>query len=258
MVRPPPVDFDRLMITGRPLARNQQSNEHLLWQNRQSAQPATSRGNSCVEGAMPDFELWIGRWKDDAVTLTASSYTIGSDPESVDIALEDTAVSSIHLALERVGTAWLVRDVGSRNGTRVNGERLTGQRRLRDRDEINVGRTNLVFRDGVVNRRPKTDALAAPPEHLTAREKQVLIALCRPLLLHNTFQQPASVREIAASVHTGKNAVQAHLTNLFVKFGIHEQEGVNRRVVLANEAIQRGVVTIADLEADFQGESNRP
>ena len=78
----------------------------------------------------------------------------------------------------------------------------------------------------------------------------MLVELCRPLVSHNIFQPPASVREIAERLYIGKNAVQAHLSNLYDKFGIYDEgDGVSRRVVLANEAMQRGVVTIADLEA---------
>ena len=51
------------------------------------------------------------------------------------------------------------------------------------------------------------------------------------------------------SSFVGKNAVQAHLSNLYDKFAIYEDDGVSRRVLLANEAIQRGAVTMADLEA---------
>ena len=80
-------------------------------------------------------------------------------------------------------------------------------------------------------------------------ERRVLVELCRPLVSHNTFQPPASVREIAARLFVGKNAVQAHLANLYDKFGIYDEGVGGRRVVLANEAVQRGAVTIADLAA---------
>ena len=50
-----------------------------------------------------------------------ASLRIGSDAESVDLALADPAVSRVHAILEQVGTTWLVRDLGSRNGTRLNG-----------------------------------------------------------------------------------------------------------------------------------------
>ena len=88
---------------------------------------------------MPALEVWSGRGKDRVVTLSEASLTIGSDPDSADLALADPAVSRVHAILEQVGTTWLVRDLGSRNGTRLNGERLIGQRRLRDGEEILLG-----------------------------------------------------------------------------------------------------------------------
>ena len=197
---------------------------------------------------MPALEVWSGRGRDRVVTLSDGPYTLGSDEGSADITLADPAVSRVHAILERVGTTWLLRDLGSRNGTRVNGERLTSQRRLHDGEELLVGRTRLVFRDGADARRPATDALEAPPSNLTRMERRVLVELCRPLLSHNVFQPPASVREIASALFIGKNAVQAHLTNLYDKFGIYQDNAdVSRRVVLANEAMQRGVVSLADL-----------
>ena len=206
---------------------------------------------------MPALEVWSGRGMDHVVTLSEASLMIGSDADSVDLVLADPAVSRVHAILERIGTTWLVRDLGARNGTRVNGERLTGQRRLRDGEEILVGRSRLVFRDRSEKRRPATDALEAPPTNLTRMERRVLVELCRPLVSHNHFQPPASVREIAERLYIGKNAVQAHLSNLNDKFGIDDEgDGVGRRVVLANEAMQRGVVSIADLEARSSDEGN--
>lgn len=197
---------------------------------------------------MPTVEVWSDRGRDRVVTLDGPSYLVGSDVESADIAVSDATVSRVHAVLERVGTTWLVRDVGSRNGTRVGGERLTGQRRLRNGDEIILGRTRLVFLDSTEGRRQSTDSLASPPDNLTRMERRVLVELCRPLMSHNAFQPPSSVREIATRLYIGRNAVQAHLSNLYDKFGIAPDGDANRRVVLANEAMQRGAVTIADLD----------
>ena len=205
---------------------------------------------------MAAIEVWSERGRDRVMTLTAPSYVIGTDPTSAGIVVDDAAVSRVHAVLERVGTTWLVRDIGSRNGTRVGGEQLTGQRRLHDRDDVVVGRTRLVFRDSADALRPATDALEAPPDNLTRGEKRVLVELCRPLVSHNSFHQPSSVREIAARLFIGKNAVQAHLSNLYDKFGIYDEGDVNRRVVLANQAMQRGAVTLADLEERRGDETN--
>src|SRR3954467_15557492 len=197
-------------------------------------------------GGMGVIEVWSQRGRDRVVDLEGASQMIGSNSESASIAIDDSTVSGLHASLTRVGTTWLVCDLGSRNGTRLNGGPLTKSRQLRDRDEIHIGRTRLVFRDSEEQRRPKTSRLAKPPQ-VTRTEKNVLVELCRPLLSHNAFHPPASVQEIAEQLHVVKNAVQAHLVNLYDKFEIYGDAGSSRRVTLANQAIERGVVTLADL-----------
>jgi len=196
---------------------------------------------------MPSFEVWSTRGRERVVNLTEPSYIVGSD-HAADVVLDDSTVSGLHARLDRVGTAWLIMDLGARNGTRVDGERLTTQRRLRNGQQVSLGRYRLVFLDGQEARRHATDPLAPPPANVTRAEKRVLVELCRAMLAHNTFQVPASVREIASRLGTGKNAVQFHLENLYDKFAIHRDEATDRRTVLAEEAVQRGAVTLADLD----------
>jgi len=143
--------------------------------------------------------------------------------------------------------AWCIRDLGSTNGTLVNGKRLVGERVLRDGDEITLGRTRLVYRDQANWREPSTDGLPSPPA-LTPRERDVLVELCRPVLSGNAFTPPASVREIADELVVTEAAVKQHLAHLFDKFVIPERGRDSRRVRLANQALQRGAVTLADLQ----------
>lgn len=165
-----------------------------------------------------------------------------------DLLINDPAVSRFHAAIERVGAVWCIRDLGSTNGTLVNGRRILGERALRDGDEIVLGRTRLVYRDRATWQEPSTDRLAqAPP--LTPRERDVLVELCRPVLSGNAFTPPASVREIADALVVTEAAVKQHLGHLFDKFDIHEEGRESRRVRLANDALQSGAVTLADLHA---------
>src|SRR5918998_134530 len=61
----------------------------------------------------------------------------------------DARVSRTHAELERLGAEWAVSDDGlSRNGTWLNGSRVTGRRRLRDGDVVLVGATTLAFLAG--------------------------------------------------------------------------------------------------------------
>jgi len=54
--------------------------------------------------------------------------------------VEDLQVSIRHALLLRDGDRWLVRDLGSRNGTFVNGHPITTDTRLDDTDQIRLGR----------------------------------------------------------------------------------------------------------------------
>lgn len=55
-------------------------------------------------------------------------------------------VSRVHCQLERVASDWILVDDGlSRNGTYLNGDRISGRRRLSDQDIIGVGETQVVF-----------------------------------------------------------------------------------------------------------------
>jgi NADPH-dependent 2,4-dienoyl-CoA reductase/sulfur reductase-like enzyme/pSer/pThr/pTyr-binding forkhead associated (FHA) protein len=62
------------------------------------------------------------------------------------VVLADREVSSLHAQLTRDDAGWFLRDVGSRNGTAVNGIQITDAHLLRDGDRIRVGTTDLVFR----------------------------------------------------------------------------------------------------------------
>lgn len=82
--------------------------------------------------------------------LVGAITVIGRD-EAADIILDDPGVSRRHCEV-RVSTdgphlVTSVRDLSSTNGTFVNGERVTSQR-LRDGDQLTVGRTQAVFRPG--------------------------------------------------------------------------------------------------------------
>jgi pSer/pThr/pTyr-binding forkhead associated (FHA) protein len=73
--------------------------------------------------------------------------TVGRDASN-DLSLNwDPEVSRVHAQLDRIGDDWTLVDEGlSRNGSFVNGERLSGRRRLADGDELRFGNTTVVFR----------------------------------------------------------------------------------------------------------------
>jgi pSer/pThr/pTyr-binding forkhead associated (FHA) protein len=72
--------------------------------------------------------------------------TIGRSLDA-DITLEDGAVSRNHCTIIPEGDAWLVLDLQSRNGTRVN-QRNVDKHELKPGDVIAVGHTKITFHPG--------------------------------------------------------------------------------------------------------------
>ncbi|MET7602069.1 DUF1707 and FHA domain-containing protein [Streptomyces avermitilis] len=68
---------------------------------------------------------------------------IGRDPAS-GLRLSHDTVSRVHAELRRQGGLWVLRDLGSTNGTTVNGRRVIGAAVVRDGDQVSFG--NMAFR----------------------------------------------------------------------------------------------------------------
>jgi hypothetical protein len=191
------------------------------------------------------LEVWSPGGR-ELVPLGAGRLTVGRDPSNDVVIARDGALSRLHAVLEPVGRGWCVIDLSSHNGTFVNGERVSGERPLHAGDDIQVGRTRLVYRtDERSDELVATEVPQRAPD-LTRREREVLIALCRPVLSGEMFTEPAAIHAIAREFVVSDAAIKQHLLHLHDKFGIYEQ-GEHRRVRLANEAIRRGAVRLGDL-----------
>jgi hypothetical protein len=68
---------------------------------------------------------------------------IGRSPDN-DLILRDPATSGHHARLERRGQQWFIVDLGSTNGTLVNGEPVQ-EKELKNQDEIKIGQNVVSF-----------------------------------------------------------------------------------------------------------------
>ena len=64
-----------------------------------------------------------------------------------DVVIASKSVSREHTRLRREGRRWFVDDLGSTNGTYLNGERVIGSLTLLDGDILKVGDVTFVFHD---------------------------------------------------------------------------------------------------------------
>src|SRR5215210_422247 len=181
---------------------------------------------------------------------SADRLTIGRRASN-EVALDwDARVSRVHAALERVGDDWAIMDDGlSHNGTWVNGERVTGRRRLADGDTISVGATAVVFRAPAGSSVSRATVSAVGPhlgELLTPAQRRVLVALCRPFK-DSTYATPATNQRIADELVVTVDTVKGTLRALFEAFGIDDLPQNEKRASLALQALRTGVISRRDL-----------
>ena len=91
----------------------------------------------------PERELVTLTLEGRAHAITSSSVVIGRSREC-DLRVADGNASRRHAEVVQEGTTYLVVDLGSTNGTELNGRRITREK-LTDGDRITIGATDLVF-----------------------------------------------------------------------------------------------------------------
>jgi hypothetical protein len=93
---------------------------------------------------------------------SGSQFSIGRDA-SCDLAIADMSVSRQHATLERTADGWLLSDLASTNGTRVNGWRVKGKVPIRAGDLVSFGNLEAVFYRGDELARRRGCPAARPP-----------------------------------------------------------------------------------------------
>jgi serine phosphatase RsbU (regulator of sigma subunit) len=94
----------------------------------------------------------------ETTTFDADELVIGRR-EGVGLAIPDTSVSRRHARIFRRGTSWFVEDLGSRNGTKLNGTVVSGPMPITAGDSIRIGDAVLQL--------PQPDASSSRPGSLS-------------------------------------------------------------------------------------------
>ncbi len=92
-----------------------------------------------------------GQQEGQVIPLLIEEVTLGRATTNAtwEIGLQDPSVSRPHAKLSRTEETWVLYDMGSSNGTRVNNTLITDQgRALRDGDIITIGTTLILYRAG--------------------------------------------------------------------------------------------------------------
>jgi FHA domain len=181
--------------------------------------------------------------------LQGARLVLGRAPGSEIEVAWDPRVSGVHAYLERRGRQWGLQDDGlSRNGTLVNGERLRGQRALRDGDVVQVGDTLLAVHDPQAEDIVATlEAPAVPAPRVSQAQRRVLVSLCRPFAggraLRGPREQPADRRGPRAQPRRGEEPHAGAVRRVRVE----DLPPNEKRTRLAERVLTSGVVRVEEL-----------
>ena len=103
-------------------------------------------GSGLAPGVGPGEAVLVvrrGMGEGASYLLTGDLVTAGREPDS-DLFLDDVTVSRRHAELRRMGDGWLLRDVGSLNGTYVNRHRIE-EVALAPGDEVQIGKYRFAY-----------------------------------------------------------------------------------------------------------------
>jgi hypothetical protein len=84
------------------------------------------------------------RYEGRTTVLSSGGGVIGRSRDC-DVVLEDHNVSRRHAEVRPSGGSWIVRDLGSTNGVKVNGRRIEGAQSLKRGDTIELGTSSVTF-----------------------------------------------------------------------------------------------------------------
>lgn len=162
--------------------------------------------------------------------LGVDGAVIGRDPVNDIVVAGDRRVSRVHAEVRQHEGRWLLTDLGSRDGTRVNGLAVTAHPLAHD-DRIVVGTTELRFAaEGdpqATEAGPGSLAVGAtgPAGRLSAREREVVALVAAG----------CTDRQIADQLCISASTVRSHLDR------VADKTGLRRRSELTRFAIEAGL-----------------
>jgi len=92
---------------------------------------------------MAFLKVTSGKLKGEKFTVDRDEITIGRAPDNV-VCLDDPSISGKHCSISRKGRRYTLTDLGSTNGTRLNGVRVSSYR-LSAKDVVAAGSVELLF-----------------------------------------------------------------------------------------------------------------
>lgn len=106
-------------------------------------QPVGAGAPEAAEGTAAELRIEGGPDTGHTFRLGETALRIGRSPDN-DLILRDPATSGHHARIEKRALMWFIVDLGSTNGTLVNGEPIQ-EKELKHKDEIKIGQNTVAF-----------------------------------------------------------------------------------------------------------------
>jgi two-component system response regulator HydG len=185
---------------------------------------------------------WDGAVWRDAVRLRPGQIVTVGRSATNRIALQGEACSRNHCELFHTPDGWKLRDLDSRNGTRLGDEQITGDHLLASGDVIEIGQCRLAFTDNLEQAPVPPDVDVVSLDAMTATYTGSGIEDEEPAILHRSLRPEFLTGDVTS------NAVQAELTRLY-QLGL-EMGAAKSRQDLIDVVLQSLVrETVADIAA---------
>jgi len=158
------------------------------------------------------------------IRLTDPGVTIGRDPTNDVILEEDKLVSRSHAEIVVRNEQWYLVDLGSRNGSVVNG-RPARRYPLRDGDIIGIGSTHFEF---VLESDPHD---TEPAEIVPRDESSSLSFTERERDVLRMISEGLTDKIIAERLFISANTVRSYLERIREKTGLHRRSELTRLAI---------------------------
>jgi Nif-specific regulatory protein len=186
------------------------------------------------------------KWKDVFRLTPGQVMTIGRAPTNR-IVIRSEMSSRNHCEIFQAGPMWILRDLGSRNGTTVDGHRISGDWELEEGQTIQLGTCDIVFTheldakthgaeddDSEIDSQTQTQDAIPIPELAEKKPSEPEIVSRR----RRTRYSPSSTAEHAGTDRFSQNLAQ--LWKLAVEMGSAKDEKQLADVVLDNLLVAIG------------------
>jgi serine phosphatase RsbU (regulator of sigma subunit)/pSer/pThr/pTyr-binding forkhead associated (FHA) protein len=142
------------------------------------------------------------------VALEGERLSLGRSAANELCYAEDAGLSRQHLVFERKGDVWILRDLGSKNGTMVNGQRISAPHVLKRGDRVSAGHVTIDF-----GAQPMSDqtVVFVEPQEVSSADSTVITSLSG--LLNDGGDGPAGIEsspQVKALVRAGRE-LSGHL-----------------------------------------------